>query len=87
MFSPEKGPFPASSTNDGAQPMLADFLTTYKDAFSDGAAVIALIVFCFGVWQFRVGQIWKRNEFLAREIKDFLDDKYVQEIRLHRQKT
>lgn len=59
--------------------MLADFLTKYKDAFSDGAAVIALIVFCFGVWQFRVGQIWKRNEFLAREIKDFLDDKYVQE--------
>ena len=50
-----------------------------KDLFSDVSAVVTAAVFIFGLLQYRKSQSWKRNEFLAKEMKEFLYDKLVQD--------
>jgi hypothetical protein len=39
----------------------------------------AIVVFGFGVLQYRKAQKWKRNEFLAEEIKEFNESKSVRD--------
>jgi hypothetical protein len=41
---------------------------------------VGLCTFIFGIHQFRTAQIWKRNEFLSKEVSEFLSDKSVLDV-------
>lgn len=54
-------------------------LAILKDIAPIIGAAIGLITLMFGVYQYSIAQIWKRNEFLAKEMKDFLGDDKIKE--------
>ena len=61
-------------------------LKDYKENFAAIASIISIFTFISGIIilrkgskQYRVAQTWKRNEFLANEIKEFNNDSEVKD--------
>jgi hypothetical protein len=58
---------------------VTEFFTSSKDVFSALTSLFGLSAFVFAAWQYHINQVWRRNQFLAAEIKDFLGDQFVKE--------
>lgn len=53
-----------------------------SDIISAVSAACAIVVFGFGIWQYRSSENWKRSEFVASQIKEFAADKVNQSVLL-----
>jgi len=51
-----------------------------SDIISALSATIAILVFGFGIWQYRSSENWKRSEFVAKKISDFNSDRIHRSI-------
>jgi hypothetical protein len=60
-----------------APPILGLHPETAKFMLSVLATIGVFIAFLAGLVQYRSAQLWRRKEFIGREIKSFLDDKVV----------
>lgn len=56
-------------------------LTNFTDGQKNAVALLGgLLAFICGFIQYRIGQEWKKTEFLAQEYKEFIKDRYVQRV-------
>jgi hypothetical protein len=51
-----------------------------SDIISALSAIIAALALCFGVWQYRSSENWKRSEFVSKQISDFYGDRANQTL-------
>jgi hypothetical protein len=56
------------------------FLFEKGDLFTAVGFLLALLTAIFGVYQYYHAQVWRRNEFLAKEIDTFFSDPCVEDI-------
>ena len=49
----------------------------YKELFDVGTKVGAFVIFGIGLYQYWVAQKWKKTEFVAQQMKDFLGAPYA----------